>query len=94
MAPHQSCIDVIMKNLGTFQDFEAYSEDKLSCPGGQVTTLAFEIADLLEVTILESEGLILEMVQENLFKLVRRGGVAFYAEFTSEGHAAWESAGA
>lgn len=94
MAVHQSCVEVILKNLSSFQDFTAYAEDKSSCPGGQVINLSLEIADLLEVTILEAEGLVLEMAHDGIFNLVRLGGTPFFAQFTSLGRQEWENSGA
>lgn len=92
MSVHQSCVAVVLKHLGLFQDFEAYVDDKTACHGGQVLSLTFDIAELLKITILEAEGLILEMVSDGIFTLTRLGGSPFYAEFTPSGHEAWEAA--
>lgn len=94
MAVHQSCVEVILKNLSSFQDFSAYAENKASCPGGQVSTLSLEIADLLEVTILEAEGLVLEMAHDGIFNLVRLWSAPFFAQLTTVGRREWREADA
>lgn len=89
MLIHMNCIAVILRNLSSFGDFSPYVNDKSSFPGVPVSVLAYEISELIDISLLEAEGLILEMVCDGIFSIAHRPGMPFYASLSSKGVIAW-----